>query len=316
MAKNDDRSDAPANPSANPNSNAPARRSPEQPENASPAIIAGTLKSYNATLLRLFNNNSDAVTTFGRACMRHYAHTTNPDFVGDWAAGKMQAVDPQSYVLACIDAAADGLLPDGKQGTIVPRGKVAVWTPMWRGLAELARRGNPGLELQAHVVYQVEVDNGLFVADLVRGIERHTPWQLSGIRYEPKDEDIIGAYAVATFRNKQGVITRQEWRMLWRDNLIKRAEQSGNPKNKEWSPAWRQWFPEMSKGKAIRALCDWMEIGTAFADAIERHDERERSAVRQIDNPPEPQHPSNGAQRNALADEIRGAGASLPEGRS
>lgn len=296
---------------------APAQRA-ERGDAVTPArAVAENMRATRATIAKILGENPEALGTFERVCMRHYAQQTNPDFVGEWAAAQMQKVDPMSYVLACIDAATDGLLPDGKHGVIIPRGKVAVWTPMWRGLAVLARRGNPGIHFEAHVVYQIEIDKGLFVMDYVTGITRHVPWQLAALspaEREHAGDDINIACAYAIARDDNGRVV--DWRPLWRDNLQKRAEMSGNPKNTTPGGAWPRWFPEMCQAKAIRALCDWMEIGTAYLDAVERHDDRERTAVRQLDTdvPAIAPTPSNGASRNALADEIRGAGAALPEG--
>jgi recombinational DNA repair protein RecT len=216
-------------------------------------------------------------------------------------------------MLACVDALTDGLVPDGKMGAIIPRGKVAVWTPMWRGLLDLAKRGNPSLrEIRAFVVYQIEIDKRAFVVDNARGIERHTPWQLLGLDYTPKDDDIACAYARAVVRDENGNESI-EWRILWRANLIKRAERSANPNDKLWSPAWIQWFGEMAQAKAIRALCDMLTMPPAYLDAVERDDERQRASVSQIeDDAPLP--PSNG--KPGLAAEIRGAGVALAAGET
>lgn len=295
----------------------PARRGSSQPERVQqddPVVmqrkmVSQEILAMRKTVARIFHDDENAVTRFERIALRNYVHSTNPDLVGDRAAAAMLAVDPRSFALACIDALTDGLMPDGKQGAIVPRGRVAVWTPMWRGLVALARRGNSSLgELRASVIYRQEVERGAFDVDLGSGKLLHRPLQLLGIEPEDNDEDIVGAYARAT------VGGRAEFRILWRKDLLKRRALSGNPRDpKTWSPAWEHWFAQMCCVKAVRALADWLEMPSSYIDAVERYDERERRVRQEAPLDIAEVHRDVVPIKASITDDIKNAAAALDE---
>lgn len=272
--------------------------------------LANQIHSMRPTIAKMLERDDNAVARFDRIVMRYYVHATNADMVGEKQAAAMLRIDPRSFALACIDALADGLMPDGKQGAIVPRGKVAVWTPMWRGLFSLARRGSDQIcEFRAQVVYQIEIDKRAFVVDLGSNRITHTPWQMLGINYTPRNEDIACAYARATVRD--GSTESTEFRILWRDNLDKRRAMSGNPNDpRSWSPAWEHWYSEMCQVKAARALFDWLPVPTAYIDAIERSDERD-TKVRQLESGPPMIDAAQAAAPKGLAADIGNASAAL-----
>ena len=62
----------------------------------------------------------------------------------------------QSLWLACIRACRDGLLPDGREGAIVPYKSTATWIPMYQGLLKRFRRSGTFRWIKADVVRQGE----------------------------------------------------------------------------------------------------------------------------------------------------------------
>src|SRR5574342_1025763 len=83
---------------------------------------------------------------FLRAAQSYYLHAPEPE--------KMAAVEPRSFVAACIDAALSGLMPDGREAYIIPRKNRAVFQASWRGLVKLVRRAADVEEIAAEVVYE------------------------------------------------------------------------------------------------------------------------------------------------------------------
>ena len=66
------------------------------------------------------------------------------------------ACNPQSLFNACMKAAQDGLLPDGREGAIIPRKGQATWQPMVQGLVAKAKRRGSVTNLVANIVYDGE----------------------------------------------------------------------------------------------------------------------------------------------------------------
>jgi recombination protein RecT len=80
---------------------------------------------------------------------------------------KLLACDRQSFFNACMKAAQDGLLPDGREGAIVPfgdddedggrrrsDGAKATWMPMIAGLRKIARNSGEIDTWDVHLVYE------------------------------------------------------------------------------------------------------------------------------------------------------------------
>lgn len=169
----------------------------------------------------------------------------NPDLI---------AADRRSLLNACLDAAKDGLPPDGRLsalviyneknkaiGTVV---KKVQYQRMVGGYRDLAARAG------CHAIYARVV----FAADRFayrEGIERslmHEP--AMGDRGAP-----IGAYAVAKFGDGR----EPDWLWLSWAEIAKRRAAS-----RAQSPAapWAQWTNEMAEKTVVKALCaDLMLVG-------------------------------------------------------
>lgn len=187
---------------------------------------------------------------------------------------KIGEIDLHSFVVACMDAAVDKLLPDGRDGWIVVRKGVAAWTISWRGLVKLARRASKSFrDFAAEVVYREEIAAGAFRVDLASRSIAHTPWYMLGIDREPGEESIVLAYAIVTVTDDEG-FTSREFAVLTEDEIIKRARMSGNPYDDMPSQAWAKWFRSMAKKAAIRTLMDRIAAPDAVFEALRADDAR------------------------------------------
>lgn len=92
---------------------------------------------------------------------------------------KLLGANRQTLWNACMQAAEDGLIPDGREGAIVPfkKGKdddgvaaggeiTAVWIPMVGGIRKLVRNSGELRDLNVQIVYEDEVERGAFIFEL------------------------------------------------------------------------------------------------------------------------------------------------------
>lgn len=181
---------------------------------------------------------------------------TNPDLL---------ACDRRSFLTACMKAAQDGLLPDGREAAIVPfktrvktpdgwvEVRLAQYMPMVFGLRKKILQSGEVADLFATVVYRQEIERGCFVYE--EGSERclrHKP--ILDADFAPTDADIALAYSVATFRDGT-----KSFEVMRRGDLdrVREASQTGAAFDAKGQPRdpkgpWREWFPEMAKKTVIR----------------------------------------------------------------
>lgn len=110
---------------------------------------------------------------------------------------KLLAVDRRSLWNACMQSAEDGLLPDRREGAIVPfknrkTGNLeAVWIPMVGGIRKLVRNSGLLTDLKAEVVYARDTFD-YQLGDEPRIYHKPQPG--------PRDsQSVIYAYSIATF---------------------------------------------------------------------------------------------------------------------
>ena len=173
--------------------------------------------------------------------------------------------DRRSFITACMKAAQDGLLPDGREAAIVPFNtrtkidgewcwlKLAQYMPMVWGLRKKILQSGEITDIFAAVVYRQEVEDGRFHYE--EGTERclrHRP-NLDA-NFAPSVDDICLAYSVATFANgfKSFEVMRR-----WEINEVREASQTGAEFDAKGEPRdakgpWVDWFGEMAKKTVIR----------------------------------------------------------------
>lgn len=150
--------------------------------------------------------------------------------------------DRKSLLLACLRAANDGLMPDGREGAFVVfrdskrKIKLAQWMPMYAGLLKKVRNTGELLSISANVVYEHDhFDYEL--GDYERIVHKPTV----GARGRP-----VAAYAIAHL--KGGGIEREvmDAEAIRQVQSISRAESEHSP--------WAKWPDEMARKTVIRRL--------------------------------------------------------------
>lgn len=181
-----------------------------------------------------------------------------------------------SLVLACVQSATDGLLPDGRDAALVPfNTKVGqddngnpVWgakvqyMPMYSGILKKVRQSEELAFIDANVVYQ----NDVFEYELGDEAQiKHKP-HLGADDRGP----IIAAYCIAKL--KDGTVYREVMSFHDIEKVRKSskagalsAKEAGYRKNKEAGKKegdpkgiWESWYEEMAKKTVFRRIAKWL----------------------------------------------------------
>lgn len=172
-------------------------------------------------------------------------------------------VDRRSLLIACSQAAQDGLLPDGREGAITvfrdhkTRKQLAQWMPMVTGVLKRCREKGELTSISAYCVYKQDT------FDVVLDTEPkiiHKPDFFT----KRTDDDIVLAYAI--FRNGDEIVHQE---FMTRDEIehtrsVSRAKDGG---------AWRDWYGEMCRKTVIRRGSKSVALSSDIARIIEREDQ-------------------------------------------
>ncbi|MDZ7711728.1 MAG: recombinase RecT [Rhodovibrio sp.] len=162
---------------------------------------------------------------------------------------------------ACVNAAQDGLLPDGREGAIVSfydkkaGAKLAQWMPMVAGVLKKVRNSGELSSISTQVVCRND----------------HFDYQLGDEEYiDHKPEladrgDIIAAYAIAKL--KDGSTMRE---IMGRDE-IERVRSVSKSKDNPAGP-WMNWFGEMARKTVLRRLSKRLPMSTDLERVMHRDD--------------------------------------------
>lgn len=145
--------------------------------------------------------------------------------------------NPQSLFNACMKAAQDGLLPDGREGAIIPRKNVATWQPMVHGIIKKAKNSGSVASLVANVVYQGEVFE-VEMGDDERIVHRR---DLAKVKRGQE----VAVYAIAALKDG----TKEREVMSWQQVMDVRA-MSTTPNAGPWATS----TDEMARKTVIRRL--------------------------------------------------------------
>jgi recombination protein RecT len=171
----------------------------------------------------------------------------NPDLLNP------DKVERRSLFGALVRAAQDGLLPDGREGAIVPfRGK-AQWMPMVAGIMKKVRNSGEIASWEAAAVFEKDEFERLLGDD-----QRiyHKP-------YEDGDPgNVVGAYSIVTF--KDGTKSR-DYMPRWR--IEKAREQNPIGKN---SLMWTKFYDEGAIKTVIRHHSKRLPMSTDIEAIFER----------------------------------------------
>lgn len=167
---------------------------------------------------------------------------------------------------ACMKAAQDGLLPDGREGAIVKRWNgrkrcaEAHWMPMVAGLIAKAKRKGSVAGLVANVVYE-----GEHFEVLLGDEERIT--HRRDVELVARGRE-IAVYAVATMKDG----TKEREVMSWEQvQQVQAASQDGGA-----SGPWKTWPEEMARKSCLRRLSKRLP-------SLDEGDDDLRQAVERVD---------------------------------
>lgn len=162
--------------------------------------------------------------------------------------------DRKSLLEACLLAAQDGLLPDGREAALVIFGKTVQYMPMVAGIRKKVYQSGEIQSLVARVARQNDVFQVIYGDD-------------EKIVHEPalfNAGDMIAVYAIATYRDGSKA---REVMTIDDVNRIRAISRSGN------SGPWKDHYEEMAKKTVIRRLSKSLPL-SADADEVIRRDDR------------------------------------------
>lgn len=176
---------------------------------------------------------------------------------------KLADADRQSLYNASLRAAADGLVPDGREGAFVEMSvkqgngwiKQITWMPMVAGI--IKRLATAGITIDAQLVHENDEFEQTLGDDAA--IHHKAP------RLGQSRGEIIGVYAIARLPN--GMVMRE---VMDREQVehVRAASRS-----KDGGP-WSQWWGEMARKTVIRRLAKRLPIlDPAVSDTIGRDDD-------------------------------------------
>ena len=138
---------------------------------------------------------------------------------------------------AIMKACRDGLLPDGREGAIVPYKSTATWIPMYMGLLKRFRRSGTFRWVKADVVRAGE--------EFYHFIDEHG----EHIRHTPGDNfesPIVKIYAMATTKDGGVFVNVMSIAEANKIRAMSRATRDDAP--------WKMWPEEMYRKTALRRL--------------------------------------------------------------
>lgn len=193
---------------------------------------------------------------------------------------KLQDVDETSLFAACVLAAQDGLLPDKRDGALVPYNsynkekkqwlKMVRWNPMVGGILKKIRNSGEVEDFNAYVVYSKDE----FYYQLGdEPLIRHVP-------YIGDDRGSFKAvYAIA--KMKEGGI--------YREVMSKADVDKVKDASKAESGAWFEWYDEMARKSVIRRLSKRLPMSTDDVfHMFQREEQYEKEAALSVPTPPKP----------------------------
>jgi recombination protein RecT len=171
--------------------------------------------------------------------------------------------DRGSLLLACMQAASAGILPDGREGAIVifkdwkTKKKMAQFMPMVTGIVRRLRELGDLTSISAYCVYKGDAFE-VMLGDDPKIIHKPDP---TGSR---DGDDIVAAYAI--FKNGNEVVHRE---IMTREEIdltrgVSRAKDG---------QAWKQWLGEMARKTVIRRGSKSVPLSAAGAAIIETDDQ-------------------------------------------
>lgn len=234
-----------------------------------------------SVIASMLGGDEQLAEAFRRSAVAHFVDALNSS---DKDRERIASVNVPSYIGACMEAAMEGLTPDGEDGWILIRkGGIATWTRSYRGATKLAHRAADIRGLVSEVVYRQEIALGGFRCDHAMQTISHSPWFMfpDDIADEPDENQIVLVYAACEV--KIAGEWKRHYRVLTARALDQRARMSGNPYDDMPSNVWVKWYREQARAKAIGALVDMLPKPDHAWQAIQAS--RKLGHVRQLPDP-------------------------------
>lgn len=187
----------------------------------------------------------------------------NPDLLGK---------DQQSLFKACQLAAADGLLPDGRQAALVPFGNQVQYLPMVQGILQKLRNSGELKSISVQVVY--EHDEFDFWTDEEGQHIKHRPNLI-----DPGSKKL--AYAVAKLKDGGVQIEVMTTHQIEQVKAVSRAASSK-------SSPWQTFEDEMWRKTVLRRICKYLPSSTEL-DRVYANDNEVSGVTNEIDVTPKEQ---------------------------
>ena len=158
---------------------------------------------------------------------------------------------------ACVKAAQDGLLPDGREAALVIfKGKVQ-YMPMIGGILKRVRNSGEVASIASQLVYRN--DSFRYWVDGDGEHLQHEPLMF-GERGE-----IVGVYALA--KTKDGAVYIEVMTKAQVEKVRKVSRASGNG-------PWVDWWEEMARKTVLRRLSKRLPMSTDIEETIRREEEQ------------------------------------------
>ena len=199
----------------------------------------------------------------------------------------LQACSFQSLWLACLRACRDNLLPDGREGAIVPYKSNAQWIPMYQGLLKRFRQSGMAKWITSDVVREGET------------FEHWVDQNGEHFKHIPEGDDaapITKVYAAALTTDGAFYVAVMSITEINKIKAMSRASRDDSP--------WKQWPAEMMKKTALRRLSKLLPAGRDF---FEEDDE-----PLQVQQTPTIQIVQREPGAAGALDQFAGAGSSEP----
>lgn len=177
---------------------------------------------------------------------------TQPELASD--------VSFQSLWIALLKACRDRLLPDGRQGAIIPYKGKAVWVPMYRGLLDRFEQSGE---------YKWITANWHREDDLAWDVWLDEHGQHFLHRPGPGNGRVIETYAAAITKSGAFFISVVTERDMERIRASSRARSEESP--------WTQWPDQMRLKSALRRLCKILPTPQPLEELLEPDDDDDGS---------------------------------------
>jgi recombination protein RecT len=170
----------------------------------------------------------------------------------------LYTVDRTSFLLACLNAAHDGLQPDGRDGVILPyrdknKGMIAQWQPMIGGLLKRFRNSGQFLSITAGVVR--ESDPFEYWIDENGEHLRHTPGDVG---------PYTKAYAMAKTKDGGTMIKVMSKAEIDRRRAVSKAKDG---------PMWKDWWDEAAMKTVLRNLSKRLPSSADLDELVQRDED-------------------------------------------